>query len=880
MTPPRCTYRLQLRPGFGFDQARGLVGYLAGLGVSHLYLSPVLQAVPASQHGYDVVDHSRVSADLGGPEAFARLVDAVRTAGLGILLDIVPNHMAIDPADRWWWDVLENGRSSIYALFFDVSWDPPEQRNRETILLPVLAGHYGRELEAGALRLERDGGRIVLRYQDRYFPIAPETLEGILARVAERTRSAEVAGLARDAAELPEIAEASRAARRARHAAKEALLARLAGAAADDVVSAEIDRELARLNGDPDDLDGLLRRQHYRVAYWRSGSREVDYRRFFDINELVGLRVEDEDVFEAVHERVLKWLGDGGVDGVRVDHVDGLRDPRGYLKRLRARVGADAWIVVEKVLHRDERLRASWPIDGTTGYESIDLLSRLFVDPRGEAGFVAAYREATAETRPFTEVAREAKHELMRGSLATDVERTTALLVQVCDRHRRHRDHTRDELRQAVRELAASLAVYRTYARAAAGEVEDEDARWLDGAIGIVRRLRPDVDPELLRFIRSLVLLRVRGNVESEFVMRFQQLTAPVMAKGVEDTAFYRYSRLVALNEVGGDPGRWGASVAELHRANEDRLRHWPRALVPGSTHDTKRSEDVRARLVLLSEIPDRWAEAVARWSRHNERHRTDGMPDRDAEHLFYQTVVGAHPLPVARAVAYMEKAAREAKRATSWMVPNERYERALADFAKGALTDPVFMEEVERFTAPLVEAGRITSLAQALLRLTMPGVPDLYQGTELWDLSLVDPDNRRPVDFALRARLLDELAGLDPAAILARMDEGLPKLHLIARALALRRERADAFAEGAYAPLAVEGTRAAHAVAYARGDAVAVIVPRLVLGLAGEWRDTTVALPDGAWCDRLTGTPLAGGTRRLADVLARFPVALLEREG
>jgi len=869
---------VQLRPGFGFAEAAGIVDQLADLGVSHLYLSPILAAVPGSTHGYDVIDHSRVNDELGGPIAFRALVDAVHARGMGILLDIVPNHMAIHPGNRWWWDVLENGPSSRYALFFDVSWDPPERRLKDLILVPVLADHYGRILEAGGLGLEREPDRVVLRYQDTTFPIAPETIAPLIARVGERIGSDDAQAAARLAAELPDLGPSpSHEDRLERHRAKEEVRARVAALCADDDVAAAIDREVARVNGDPDELDALLRRQHYRIAHWRTAARDIDYRRFFDINELVGLRVEDPEVFNAVHERVIGWLQDGTIDGVRVDHLDGLRDPKAYLERLRAAAPSGAWIVVEKILHHDERLR-SWAADGTTGYETADLLTRLFVHPTGLEDVTRAYRAFTGEGRSFAEIALEAKQEQMRTSLAADVERVTALFVLVCERHRRHRDHGREDLRVVLRELAASLAVYRTYARGEAGEVEDEDRRWLDGAVGIVRRRRPDIDAELLRFLRSLVLLDVRGDVETELVMRFQQLTAPAMAKGVEDTAFYRWSRLSALNEVGGDPGRGAAAPAELHRVARERLARWPRGLVAGSTHDSKRSQDVRARIALLSEIPEAWAEALTRWSRRNERHRTGGSPDREMEHLYYQTLVGAHPLTLDRALAYVEKAAREAKRHTSWTAPDERYERALADFAHATLADDAFMEDLAAFSAPLVTAGRVVSLAQTLLALTIPGVPDIYQGNELWDLSLVDPDSRRPVDFAVRARLVRELDGLDAPAILDRMDEGLPKLHLIARALRLRAERADTFERDAYEPLHAEGERADHVIAYARGTDVAVVVPRWIVRLAGEWRDTTVRLPDGAWCDRLTGAPRGGGAIRLAELLDPFPVALLAR--
>jgi (1->4)-alpha-D-glucan 1-alpha-D-glucosylmutase len=877
VTTPHATYRVQLRPGFGFREAAAILDRLSDLGVSHLYLSPVLQAVPGSTHGYDVVDHARVSEELGGEDGFAALAAAARERGIGLLLDIVPNHMAIHPRNRWWWDVLENGRSSLYALYFDVSWDPPEPRLKEIVLVPLLADHYGRELERGALRLAREHGRILLYYEDRSFPISPSSLDGILDAVAARPGSEEVRRIAADARALPDLATEAHEERDARHRAKEALLARFARLCEDGDMVAAIDREIARLNGDADLLDALLRRQHYRLAHWRTASRELDYRRFFDINELVGLRVENEEVFDAVHARILGWLRDGSIDGVRVDHVDGMRDPQGYLERLRQAAGPHAWLVVEKILHREEQLRAAWPVDGTTGYEAIDLVTRVFVDGAGLETLGRAYADFVGSDAPFSEVAIGAKLEQMRGPLATDVERVTALLARVCDRHRRQRDHTREDLRVATRELAAAFAVYRTYARAEAGQVEDEDRRWVDGAIGTVRKRRRTIDAELLRFLRSLLLLEVRGDIEGEFVMRFQQLTAPVMAKGVEDTAFYRYSRLCALNEVGGDPSAGALEVASFHRAMTERLER-PHSLVAGSTHDTKRSEDVRARLVLLSEIPDTWAATVARWSERNAPYRSGDAPGREMEHLFYQTLVGAHPLSLERALAYMEKAAREAKRETSWTSPNERYERGLADFVRGVLADGTFRADLAAFVEPLIAAGRVTSLAQTLVRCTMPGVPDLYQGTEIWDLSLVDPDDRRLVDHPLRERIASDLSGLDAEAILRQMDDGLPKMHVIRSALRLRSERVDLLDRGAYEPLGVQGDRAHYAIAFARGGEVAVVVPRLVLSLGDSWGDTTVDLPAGRWCDRLTGIAQDGGRRPIADLLARFPVALLAR--
>ena len=874
---PRATYRVQLTARFGFDDAAAIADYLADLGVSHLYCSPYLQAAAGSTHGYDVVDHRRVNAELGGPAGHDRMVPALRRHGLGQVLDIVPNHMAISRENPWWWDVLENGPCSRYAPYFDVEWDPPEAKLRDRVLLPVLGDHYGRVLEAGELRFVYDAGVFTIHYHDHVFPVAPESLDRILAVAAERAHSDDLAFLADALTRLPLSTDTDRPSVHRRHRDKEVLRRRLARLAEEqpEVAAAVVD-VVAMVNSDADVLDVLLQRQNYRLAFWRTAERDLGYRRFFDINTLAALRTEDERVFAAIHERVLAWVTEGLVDGFRVDHPDGLGDPEEYFRRLHAACPG-AWIVAEKILEPGEALPESWPIAGTTGYDFLNRVGGLFVDPAGEAPLTALYAEFTGESTDWPAVAHQKKHQLLREGLGSDVNRLTALFLEVCERHRRHRDYTRHDLHEALREMIAGFPVYRTYVEAGAGRVAEADVRAVTEAVGRAKRNRADLDSDLFDFLRDLLLLRVRGDLEAELVMRFQQVTGPAMAKGVEDTASYTFNRLVALNEVGGDPGRFGVSVEEFHRACAETRERWPTTMLATSTHDTKRSEDVRLRIALLSEIPERWSQAVRRWSTLNERYRRDGMPDRNTEYLFYQTLVGAWPIEPDRATAYMEKAAREAKVHTSWTSPSADWEAALREFVEGALADAMFREEFEAFLAPLVEPGRAASLAQTLLKLTAPGVPDLYQGSELWTESLVDPDNRRPVDYARRRELLRACGDATPEQVRARADEGLPKLWLIRRALDLRRRLPEAFgAKADYAPLAARGARAGHVVAFARGGRVVTAAPRLLLGLGGDWGDTILELPPGTWRSELTGEELAGGEVTVAALTARFPVALL----
>lgn len=878
-----ATYRVQLHGGFTFDDAAAVTDYLAALGVSHLYCSPYLQAAAGSTHGYDVVDPGQLNTELGGAAAYRRLAGRLASTGLGQVLDIVPNHMALaGRANAWWWDVLENGPASQYASYFDIDWDPPQHKLADTVLMPVLGDHYGRVLEAGQLTIARQAGSFTVHYYDHEAPLSPRTLDGLLSRAAARAGSADLDELAAAFGRLPLAVLTDPADVAVRHRGKERLRARLGElCAAQPAVGAAIDAEIDAINRDPDALDQLLSRQNYRLAYWGTAAEELSYRRFFNIETLAGLRVEDPVVFADTHHLILDLVAAGTVDGLRVDHVDGLADPEGYLGRLQRATGG-GYVVVEKILAADEELAGSWPVAGTTGYDFLNRVSRLFVDQAGETAMRACYQRFTGEEDSYRGVVHAAKLQIMREELAAEVERLTGLLADVCERHRRQRDQTRRDLRDTLREVIAAFRVYRTYARPGR-PVTTADRGHVAAAVAAARQRRPDLDAELIGFIGELLVLDHPGDVEADFALRFAQVSAPVMAKGAEDTAFYRYYPLASLDEVGGDPGQFGAPAEDFHRAMAEAARRWPEAMLTLSTHDTKRSGDVRARMNVLSELPEAWEGAARRWAKNNKKYRYNEWPDANVEYLLYQTLVGAWPIDRDRVTAFMAKAVREAKVHTSWTDPRPEYDEALGAFVSAVLADQEFIDDLTAFLAGhrIIERGRVSSLAQVALLLTCPGIPDLYQGTEVWDLSLVDPDNRRPVDYPARRRLLAELAGAGPEAALDRGDEGGPKLWLINRLLGHRRRHPGGYRPGSgYQPLRVAGPRASHAVAFARTGGLAVVVPRLVAGLAGDWAGSTVALPGGAWTDVLTGETVDGGEASVAGLLRRFPVAVLGREG
>jgi (1->4)-alpha-D-glucan 1-alpha-D-glucosylmutase len=879
---PSSTYRLQLGRSLDFAGVAALGDYLADLGVSHVYLSPSLQAAPGSEHGYDVVDHRRANDELGGTAAHLEMCHRLRELGLGHVLDIVPNHMAVDPANEWWWDVLEDGPASRYARYFDVDWEGPEPHLHNLVVVPVLADHYGRMLEAGAIQVERADAHFLVRYEEHILPLAPRSLDAILAPAAARIDDVELAFLADSFAALPPASSSNPVDLARRHRDKrilaEWLRVRLernprAGEAIDETVRA--------INHDPDQLHALLERQNYRLTRWQLAAHQLDYRRFFDVTGLIAIRAEDSSVFSDTHELVFSWLRSGLLDGLRVDHVDGLRDPRGYLDRLADATG-DTWIVVEKILAADEFL-ADWPTAGTTGYEFAADVTALLVDPAGERPLTDFYRDFTGVRASFAEIAAESKRTVLSRVLASDVARLTNQFMRVCERQRDHRDHSRQELARALEEMLVAFPVYRTYARLGcdrATEVSAQDRAVIARAQAEVAGSAGDVDPALLDFLGAILRLEVDDTAAYELSARFQQLSGPVVAKGMEDTAFYRYNRFVALNDVGGDPGRFSIDIDTFHRMNADAAARWPARMVNTSTHDSKRSEDVRARLAVISEHAHEWIAAVTRWSEITVPYRNRELLDRNTEYLLYQSLVGAHPISVERIGAFALKAVREAKVHTSWIAPDAAYEHAVTTFVESAMANEGFMTDLAGFARMILPAGRRNSLLQTVLRLTAPGVPDTYQGTELWDLSLVDPDNRRPVDYAARRQALERSQKGELASVLEHWDVGEPKLWVLHRALRARRHAPGAFgATGGYDPRWAEGPRRDHVVAFARGADFVTIGSRHTARLGNDWDGTFLDVGRGPWVDVFTDRRHTGPKLAVRDVLGPLPVALLARE-
>jgi (1->4)-alpha-D-glucan 1-alpha-D-glucosylmutase len=928
MRAPRATYRLQLGPGLTFDDAAALLDYLKELGVSDCYTSPFLETASRGSHGYDVSDHNRLRDELGGEAAFARLAAALRERDMGLLIDVVPNHMGIaQNRNAWWYDVLENGAASQYAAYFDIDWHPVKAELADKVLLPILGEQYGAVLDKGELRLSLEDGRFVVRYYETALPISPRSYARILGHRLD-TLAAELGGEHADVVALKSLVtwfatlpprtekdpERLAARRREKDIGRDRLLALLAESAP---VRAFVEENVRIFNGTPgeppsmDLLDALLAEQAYRVAYWRVAGEEINYRRFFDINDLAAIRMEDPEVFEVAHRLIFKLVRDGVVTGLRIDHPDGLYDPAEYFRRLQRGTGGDFYIVAEKILAPGEQLPDSWETAGTTGYEFLNLLNGIFVD-RANARAMEQVYARLIKTRPgFVDIVHECKRLITETSMASELNVLGHRLNTISETHRSSRDFTLGSLTRALRETIVGFPVYRTYVD---GKVTARDREYIARAIGHARR-RATTDATVYEWLQNVLTLQTpEGASEADvrerldFVMRFQQITGPVTAKGFEDTALYRFNRLVSLNEVGGDPSRFGVTLAEFHAENTARLRRAPYTLSATATHDTKRGEDVRARINVLSEIPVEWRRRLAVWQRLNRRYRTmvDGaaVPGANTEYLIYQTLVGAWPIDAERLSAYLAKAVREAKSHTSWINPNAPYDAALSRFVETIL-DPqrskAFLDDFTPFQARVAAFGVLNSLAQTLIKITAPGVPDFYQGTELWDLSLVDPDNRRPVDWKLRRRLLDQLthtlATTPNRAALARElfahpDDARVKLFLIHEALGLRRARPALFAGGTYRPLEVRGALAEHVCAFARvgEDAAAVIVvPRLLARRGGEasplgaeyWQDTVVELP-GEVGDRLrnvlTTMELEGETLSLGQVLADFPVALLER--
>ena len=877
---PRATARLQLHKDFRFADATAAIPYLAGLGASHVYASPFLKARPGSTHGYDIVDHSQLNPEIGDEADFERFIAALHEHGMGLLLDFVPNHMGVGGADNpWSLDVLEWGVASPYARYFDIDWQPPDPDLAGKVLLPFLGDQYGKVLEAGELQLrfDRAEGSFSVWYHQHRLPIAPRDYPRIL-RHAQAPLDDLIAGFAevRGARRVPERRQAARA-------AAVRLKERLATLPEEQQKAIE-----AAAAMDVRGLHDLLERQSYRLAYWRVASQEINYRRFVDINDLAGLRIEEPKLFEDAHRFVLRLLSEGRLQGLRLDHIDGLFDPAGYCAQLQEAAAAAApgrpfWLLVEKILAPHERLPSDWKVDGTTGYEAMNLLNGLFVEPGAREPLDAFYRRFVGVDADFPEIALQAKRQILRQNLASEVNVLAGLLHRIARQSWRTRDFTFADLRVALIEVVARFPVYRTYVGPRGAGVEDR--RYIDWAATQARKAAAEPDQPIYEFLHAAMTTDLRRESRRgyqradilSFAGKFQQVTGPAMAKSFEDTALYRYFRLISLNEVGGEPERFGASPAAFHHLNRERLREHPLSMIATATHDHKRGEDARMRIDVLSEMPDAWTARVERWAALNERRKRDvggaPAPGRNFEYLVYQAMIGAWPLEIEtvphpgladfskRLQAYLIKAAREAKLRTAWTAPDAEYEAALTGFA-AAILDPdrarAFLDDFLDFHRAVAAAGALNGLSQTLLKLTMPGVPDIYQGCEFWDLSLVDPDNRRPVDFAARRRALAEEAA--PAQLLAQWRDGRIKQFVIARTLELRRRRPELFAHGDYLPVATQDERVVAFIRRAGDAACLVAAPRLcAAGLA----DGLVLSPETRAALALVAPELAGRTWR-----------------
>ncbi len=957
---PLATYRLQLHRAFTFNDARAIVPYLHVLGITDCYLSPISKAVPGSEHGYDVIDPTVLNPELGTDAEFAEFIATVRAHGMGVILDVVPNHMGITKAlNRWWFDVLENGPSSRYASAFDIDWQPIKRELTDKVLLPILPDQYGAVLERQEMQIVYEDGSLFLQCWDYRLPLAPKSWTSLLSyrseRLVEKSEPPppvlELQSILTALRNLPSRDERDPERVSERYREKEIIKKRLAALMGQAESIRTFVMENVRLfNGEKgrsesfDLLDAMLNDQAYRLASWKVASEEINYRRFFDINELAAIRMEDETVFQEAHRLLLQLVRDGAVRGCRIDHVDGLYDPGRYLTRLReltratheqepGDVAAPFFIVVEKILSREEPL-PDWPIQGTTGYEFLNQVNGLFVACINEKSFTDLYTKVLDREEAYADLAYGCKQLIMRASMASELNVLGNQLNHISERDRRWRDFTLNNLTHAIREIIACFSVYRTYVTEGPEPVTERDSSYIHMAVAQAKRRNPAISGQVFDFVRSILFKeRDARNIEDSndqirFVMKLQQTTSPVTAKGMEDTAFYRYHRLVSLNEVGGDPEHFGMPVEDFHRRMRERQGRWPHALSASSTHDTKRSEDARARINVLSELPREWKRHVGRWHRLNRKHRreTEGelMPDRNDEYLLYQTLIGVWPFEpmhdgayrsfCERVQRYMQKAVNEAKVHTSWINPNPTYDQAVQAFVEAVLDRTKtnrFLEDFLPFQARVAQYGLYNSLSQLLLKVTAPGIPDFFQGTELWSLYLVDPDNRSAVDYQSRMTMVEHLRqtidrlGWNRAefaqSLFEQAHDGRIKLYLSMIGLDYRRLHPELFQRGEYRPLECDGSKRQHVCAFARiheEQALVTVVPRLLALLnpdsnqipigAAAWDDSCVSAPpwpgQSEFRHLVTGeiviTESVGGrwVLPLAKVFRHCPIALLER--
>ena len=937
---PTSTYRLQFNRTFTFNDAREIVPYLHELGITDCYASPYFQARAESLHGYDITDHNQLNAAIGSREDYDALVAELHARNMGQVLDFVPNHMGIgEPLNQWWMDVLENGPSSMYAPYFDIDWRPLKSDLHDKVLLPILGDQYGRVLERGELKVRFESGAFYLNYYEHEWPIAPGTYRHILEIALDLLEPhrdedfyAEFQSIITALDYLPRRSETdpARIAERARE--KEIIKRRLDRRCSEaPEVRHAIDEAVVRINGKPGDarsfdtLDQLLNDQAYRLSFWRVAAEEINYRRFFDINDLAAIRMELPEVFDATHGLVLELVGNRAVTGLRIDHPDGLYLPREYFTKLQQRCakatgeplpedGRAIYLIVEKILSGAERLPSDWPVHGTTGYDFGQHVNSLMCDSSAEESVTKTFRRFIGHSMHFGHLVYAKKRLVMRLSLANDVNVLGNMLDRLSEKNRWFRDFTLEALGRAVRETIACFPVYRTYITPDK-PVSDEDRAVIERAIAAAKRRNLAIEESVFNFLRDILLLRFPENLDDaaraehvQFVLKFQQCTGPIMAKGLEDTAFYIYNRLAALNEVGGEPQQFGMSVESFHETNLHMQRQWPSTMLTTSTHDTKRSEDVRARMVAISEIPQLWRTSTQRWRTINRRWKRQiedaEAPDANEEYLLYQTLLGTWPVDatgkaaeaatpeyIARIQDYMAKALKEAKLNTSWIQPNEPWDTAMREFV-AAVLDPARKRFVPSF-APVVEEiarlGAINSLSQLVLKLTSPGVPDIYQGNETWDFSLVDPDNRRPVDYQLRREMLSGVTNAAPDELLSNWPDGRIKMFVTHRLLRFRREHPALFLHGSYTPLRLTGSFEDCCVAFARehdAEWIVVLAPRLSSRVGfpatgDRWQDTALELPEAAAhagaTDLFTGRELRseGNSLQLSDAMAILPFAV-----
>jgi (1->4)-alpha-D-glucan 1-alpha-D-glucosylmutase len=939
---PSATYRLQFNRSFTFEDATAIAGYLHELGITDLYASPFLMARPGSLHGYDVTDQSRLNPEIGDESSFRRLSSELQRLTMGLIADVVPNHMCIShPSNTWWRDVLENGPSSPFAGFFDIDWKPPKPELENKVLLPVLADQYGRVLENQEIQIAFAQNQFEVRVNGTSLPLAPLTWPMILEPAVAKLRDqigpshqhvAEMESIITSLGHLAGPTESDEAKIRERQREKEIVKRRLAALIeASPEVLEPIQGALVEINGrrgDPrsfDRIERLLESQPYRLSFWRVAMDEINYRRFFDINDLAAIRPEEPEVFAAVHALIFDLVGQHQINGFRIDHPDGLFEPERYFRSLqdacRDKLGEvnghgngnnrAFYVVAEKILTGSEHLRPAWAIEGSTGYGFLNIVNGLFVDRAKGKAFQQLYRRFTGWAASFDDLVCTSKRLILQVAMSSELNVLARKLDCISEQHRWYRDFTLENLRDALREVLAAFPVYRTYVRGDQTEVDPEDRRQITIAIRRAKKGNPAISESVFDFIQNVLLLEHPDGLNDSqraerqlFVMRFQQLSAPVMAKGVEDTAFYRYYPLASLNEVGGNPERFGISTNIFHRRNAIRAQLWPHTMNASSTHDTKRSEDVRARINVLSEMPGDWYSALRRWRNMNGRLKTnvDGAvaPDANEEYLFYQTLIGTWPLLpmnaeehqsyVGRIQAYMRKALHEAKLHSSWINPNGEYDLAVQTFVANTLVASAnnpFLQDLRQFIGPIAQAGMWNSISQLLMNIASPGVPDFYQGSELWSFQLVDPDNRGPVDFQLRKSILAKIqtvSDADRAALVDRLManpcDGAIKLYLTNRALHFRRDQRALFLDRSYVPLATAGSRANHAIAFARtsGNQIAIaLAGRFFLKLRNSHQCPT---GESVWLDSAVLLPKKLERRSFRDVFTGQTIAVENRDG